>query len=142
MASEQCYNVFMGYMNTSEQIHKSKLQVGLGEETFKRIKSYGDLEQSGQEKWPLPWQLGHAVDLTFDSSPQNDWYKSSTRLKLNGAPAFTDPTPLHFEHAIIFRSPHFLHIPRDLHIQESNTIDTDVRMYGHFSPFAYSDWKL
>ena len=50
MASEQCYNVFMGYMNTTEQIHKSKLQVGLGEETFNRIKSYGDLEQSGQEK--------------------------------------------------------------------------------------------
>lgn len=37
-----------------------------------RIKSYRNSEQSGQEKRPLPRQLAQAIDLTFDSPPQND----------------------------------------------------------------------
>lgn len=74
-----------------------------------------DLEQSGQQKWPLAWQLEHAMDLAFEFSAPNDSYKSSTKVKPNGAPSLINPTPLHFEHAIILKLPHFLHIPRELY---------------------------
>ena len=64
-----------------------------------------DFERSGKLNWPLPWQLTHAVDLTFDSSP---------KLIPNSESSLINPTPLHFVHAITLRLPHFLHIPREV----------------------------
>ena len=72
-------------------------------------------EQSGQQKWPLAWHFVQAMDGTFDPPPPTDWYKSSPRLKPNGPP-LSIPVPLHFEHAIILRLPHLLHIPKVLNI--------------------------
>lgn len=74
------------------------------------------MEQSGQQKRPLAWHLEHLMVFTFESPP-SDSYISSIKVKLNAPPSLTKPVPLHPEHAIILRSPHLLHIPRELHIQ-------------------------
>lgn len=74
------------------------------------------MEHSGQQKRPLAWHLEHLMVFTFESPP-SDSYISSIKVKLNAPPSLTKPVPLHPEHAIILRSPHLLHIPRELHIQ-------------------------
>lgn len=68
-------------------------------------------EHSGQLKHPLDLHLVHPMDLIFDQE------MLSTGIILNAPPSLINPNPLHPEHAIIFRSPHLLHIPRELHIQ-------------------------
>lgn len=93
-------------------------------------------EQSGQEKWPLAWHLAQAMDCTFDPPPPSDWYKSLSRIKPKGPP-LTSPTPLHFEHAIILRLPHLLHMPKELNISRLKIQHLHVRMY----PQSYITWK-
>lgn len=50
----------------------------------------------------------------MDPLSPDDSKRSPIKLKFKGPLAFANPSPLHLEHAIILRSPHFLHIPREL----------------------------
>lgn len=84
--------------------------------------NYCDLEQFGQRKWPLARHFVHGVVFTPGSSPPSNWYKSSTKLNLISPPSLTEPTPRHVEQAIIFRSPHFLHIPSELHTKRHRQV--------------------
>lgn len=62
-----------------------------------------------------------AMDPSLDSSPPSDWYKSSIKLKPAIPPSFTNPVPLHVEHAIFLTLPHLLHIPNELNINPKIT---------------------
>lgn len=95
------------------------------------------LEQSGQQKWPRAWHFGQAMDctFTFDPPPPTDWYKSSSRLKPKGPP-LNSPVPLHFEHAIILRLPHLLHIPKLLNITRSK-VQHKYKIYQIIRMFTY-----
>ena len=58
--------------------------------------------------------MDNSLDLTL-----KDWSALSTGLRLNGPPRVIEPDPLHLEHAINLKSPHLLHMPNELLVQEN-----------------------
>lgn len=81
----------------------------------KKYQDWDTFEHSGQLKCPLALQFLQDRD-PFLELPPYDWERSSIALKLKNMFSLIIPCPLHFEHAINLRSPHLLHMPRELWI--------------------------
>lgn len=71
-------------------------------------------EQFGHGNLPFDWHLTQGINCFWVLPSPKDSEISSSIKKLKGPPFLADPTPLHWEHAIILRSPHLLHMPKEL----------------------------
>lgn len=76
------------------------------------------------------------------SLPPRDGNLSSKRLNLTGPLTLTAPTPLQVEHAINLRSPHLLHMPRELQMHQMRGIGTQFLRKQNLHPASHSVGRL